>query len=112
MPGTSRSGLSIRPGVPDIVSNGKTRRSAIPCLRPECAIEVAVGGGIEAYGAGRYTRNGSAYRVVSLAWPCTGRLADQPRGGDGLSFCWTGERHGQKGGDQIKSGGGYSTVVP
>ncbi|MCY4308264.1 MAG: hypothetical protein OXC57_08335 [Rhodobacteraceae bacterium] len=91
--------------------NGKTRRSAIPCLRPECAIEVAVGIACNVCGTGRYTRNRSTDRVISLAWPYTGRLADQPRGGDGLSFCWTGERHYQQGGDQIKSGGGYSTVV-
>ncbi|MCY4307471.1 MAG: hypothetical protein OXC57_04250 [Rhodobacteraceae bacterium] len=52
--------MSIRPGVPDMVSNGKTRRSAIPCLRPECAIEVVIGIADQGCGTGRYTRNGPA----------------------------------------------------
>ncbi|MCY4306873.1 MAG: hypothetical protein OXC57_01215 [Rhodobacteraceae bacterium] len=55
---------------------------------------------------GPYSRDGSRKRIVNLSRPYTGGLAFQPRGGDGLCPDRSGERHGQKGGDQIKSGGG------
>ncbi|MCY4308660.1 MAG: hypothetical protein OXC57_10350 [Rhodobacteraceae bacterium] len=35
-------------------------------------------------------------KIIGLSRPCTGGLADQPRGGDGLSPDRSGERHGRR----------------
>ncbi|MCY4307068.1 MAG: hypothetical protein OXC57_02215 [Rhodobacteraceae bacterium] len=94
-----------------MVSNAKTRRSAITRTRPECAVQVAVGIADHGCGGGRYRRNRPANGIGGLALPCTGIRAFQPRGGDGLHPGWSGEHHGQQGDGQAKSGGGYSTVV-
>ncbi len=102
----SAARLRTRPGVVDLDVGGKFSRPAIPGPGTQLAVYVCNPWCCKGRTGSRHSRDGPEIDIDILARPCTGGLADQPRGGDGLSFCWTGERHCQQDGDQIKSGGG------